>query len=191
MKPFLVALALVLPLALATPAAAGGYVALGLGSDAVLTGDLDRRFDSEATGSGRLALGVRHGPLALEASAFGSNVTTPLTEEPAPRGDFNPLSLAVDVKYHVSLLPVVEAYARAGLSRTWVMGEDLTSVTHTGRGHALGGGLQLPFRSLAVVQAALWVDYTRHTTRLTSARGDAVEGNAHMLMLGLSLGTDL
>jgi hypothetical protein len=190
MKPLLVVALLALPLAVATPAAAGGYVAFGLGSDAVLTGDLGERFDSEATGSGRLGFGVRYGPLALEASGFGATAATPLADD-APRGAFSPLSLGVDVKYHLAFLPVVEVYGRAGLNRTWLMNDDSGSAGYSGTGHALGGGLQLPLRALPVVQAAVWLDYTRHTTRLESSAGDAVGGNAHLLMLGLSVGTRL
>ena len=196
MKPLLVVAGLITSIAVAAPARAGGYVAAGLGSDAVLTGDLDDQFDAEATGSGRLAFGVRHGPLALEASAFGAAFAgvSPLAGNRASRGDFSPLSLGVDLKYHlgVPLLPKLEAYGRAGLNRTWVIASGHSfAVSHSGRGHALGGGVQLPFRTLPIVQAALWLDYTRHSSRLESASGESLRGNAHMLMLGISLGTRL
>ena len=191
MKPLLVALALVVPLASAPPAAAGGYVALGLGSDAVLKGGLDEEFDADATGSGRLAIGMRFGPVALEASAFGARPGSmqPGTSE---RGNFRPLSLGVDLKYHLSMLPVVEPYARAGVNRTWIMQPEVQAMaSHRGRGYAVGGGVQIPFRQLILVQAALWADYTRHRTSLHDAAGDRVSGQAHMLMIGISLGTSL
>lgn len=196
MKPLLVVAALLAGIAASAPAGAGGYVAVGLGSDAVLTGDLDEQFDAESTGSGRLALGVRTGPLALEASAFGAPFAVlPVARGEPPRGDFAPVSLGVDVKYHVSLplIPWVEGYGRAGLNRTWLLGsgQGIAGGHYAGRGYALGGGAQIPFRSLAIVQAAIWVDYTRHTMRLRSASGPEVGGNAHMVMLGISLGTRL
>jgi hypothetical protein len=193
MRPLLVAMALVVPLAMATSANAGGYVGLGLGFDAVLTGELDEHFDAEATGSGRLALGMRFGPVALEASAFGARFSSlaPMSDDSA-RGDFTPLSLGVDLKYYLSLLPRVEPYARGGLNRTWMMRPELGAMaTHSGRGYALGGGVQLPFRALMLVQAAIWADYTMHVTSLESPAGDVVQGSAHMLMLGVSVGTRL
>jgi hypothetical protein len=194
MKPLLVAMALVVPLAVASPASAGGYVGFGLGFDAVLTGELDEHFDAEATGSGRLALGMRFGPVALEASAFGARFTSlsPLSDDAASRGDFTPISLGVDLKYHLTLLPRIEPYARGGLNRTWLMRpEHGAMASHSGRGYALGGGVQLPFRALMLVQASIWADYTMHATTLESPAGDAVGGRAHMMMLGISVGTRL
>jgi hypothetical protein len=176
---------------IAPPVAAGGYIAVGIGPDALLTGSLDDRFDAESTGSGRLAAGVRHGPLALEGSLFGAASAGLLgASEPQSRGDFRPISVGVDAKYHVRLAPLLEAYARAGVSRTVVRGPELFTVTHAGSGRALGAGLQIPLRPPGgPVQMALWADYTRHTLRLENGGpSEPVEGRAHLMMAGFALG---
>lgn len=192
-----IALAIVLaaPLVVVPGSAAAGYVAAGLGSDAALTGDLDDHFDADSTGSSRIAFGIRQGPVALEASAFGAALARAsfLGSEEEQAGDFTPISLGVDAKVFAPFFPLVEPYGRAGLSRTWLLTGDISGVSaYSGRGYALGGGVQVPFRTLPLVSAALWVDYTRHATVLADGSGAApLEGGAHMMMVGLSVGTDL
>ncbi len=191
-KPYALVIALFVPLVFATQSAAAGYVGLGLGVDPALGGELDDRFDAESTGTTRVALGMRIGPVALESSVFGARLPqlwSPSGDAEA-QGDFTPLSLGVDLKYFVPVLPRVEPYARAGLNRTWIIEPELGSFSsHSGRGYALGGGVQLPFRALVLVQGALWVDYTRHSTRLSNDGGDMYRGHAHMLMVGISIGS--
>ncbi len=193
MKAAPLAIALASSLAVAAPAAAGGYISAGIGADAVLTGGLDDEFDAEATGSGRLALGLRTGPVAVEASAFGAPFANaePMGGEREPAGDFAPFSLGVDLKYHVSLFPKLEAYGRAGVHRTWVVQNGAsTDEIYSGRGHALGGGVQLPVDAFSTVDAAFWLDYTRQTTQLAmEGGGSLIEGNAHMVMLGVAFGS--
>lgn len=197
------ALALAAALPLAPLAEAGGYFSIGIGADPNLTGELGDEFDADSTGSSRLGFGFRIGPVALEASAFGAPLarvspfgsdTEPAGSDPAPAGDYTPISLGVDLKYHLSFLPVVEPYGRAGLNRTWLLTGDASGpVTYEGRGYALGGGFQIPFRALPLVAAAVWADYTRHTTELSIGASDPapVAGNAHMFMVGVSLGSGL
>lgn len=191
MKPLLASIAFCVPLMAAAPSAAGGYIGLGLGLDPTLGGEVDEHFDSEATGSSRLALGVRIGPVALEPNLFGARPAQ-LWHSSHSEGGYTPLSLGVDLKYFIPVLPRVEPYARAGLNRTWIIRPDSSSFSsHSGRGYALGGGVKLPFRALVAVQGALWLDYSRHSTRLTSQSGDVLRGRADTWMIGIALGTQI
>jgi hypothetical protein len=170
-----------LALVLSAPAAhAGSYIGLGIGSEAPLTGDLGDRFATTDTRHGRLVLGKRFGQLAIEGSLYGTEFTGP-----SGAGDFNTLSLGVDLKYHFGLAASFSAYLKGGLHKTWLQsGDDDPRVdSYRGGGHALGAGLQYDFAI-----AALWLDYNRQSIELSSADGRAdMNGGAKLLTLGLSL----
>ena len=88
---------------IATPAEADAdrYVSVGIGTGAVLGGDLADFFETEGAKSGRIAVGQRFGMFGLEASMFGSDMTG--DSNFTGRGDHSTLSLGVAGKYYVPL----------------------------------------------------------------------------------------
>lgn len=164
-------------LSLASPAAAGSYISLGIGNQADTAGALDGARGSAPGRSGRVALGQRIGPLALEAGLFG-------TELPARLGYSGTalVSAAAEVKYHISLAGGLELYGKGGLNRGWV-GMEGQGVVDTGSGYTIGSGLQFGI-SGPLGNAAIWLDYTFQAIELDSG-GNSTLGMAN---LGLSAG---
>lgn len=165
---------------------AGGYVSLGVGAEAAMSGDLAGRFQSDGLSAGRLALGYRGGNLAIEAVAFGNGL-----DDMTGSADMTTVSLGIDLKYHLHIALGVEGYCRAGLHRTWVTrsGQADSSMSgYQGEGHVLGGGLQYAFELLPVVEAAVWADYSRQTYNLADEAQQSMLGTADVITVGLSFG---
>lgn len=189
MRHLLAALAIVA--ASAGAASAGGYVAIGAGGDADLGGDLDDHFTTEGTSAGRLAIGERFGSVAIEAVLFGTDLAG--TSGMTGQGDYSTMSLGVDLKYYIPLAGGLEAYARGGLNKTWVVEgfDNNMDLDHAGRGWDVGAGLQYSFRLLPLVEAAIWADYNHQVLELHSASRRTLDGTVDMLTIGVSLGTVL
>lgn len=189
MRSFLAALAVVA--ASAATAHAGGYVAIGAGGDADLRGDLATHFTTEGASAGRLAVGQRFGPVALEAVFFGTDLhgASAMTGQE----DYSTMSLGVDLKYYIPLAGNLEAYVRGGLNKTWVVKGMHTEMDlgYSGRGWDLGAGLQYSFRLLPLLDAAIWADYNHQVMQLHQDGRQSLEGGANMLTIGVSLGTVL
>jgi hypothetical protein len=165
---------------------ADGYVSLGVGSRAALSGELGSHFQSEGISAGRLALGYRSGNLAIEAVAFGNGLGAMSSE-----ADMATASLGIDLKYHLHLVLGLEGYARAGLHRTWLAqnGEAESLMTgYQGNGHVLGGGLQYELEALPVADTSLWADYSRQEFDLTNEAQQTMSGTADVITVGVSLG---
>ncbi len=161
------------------------YVSLGTGSTA-LGGDLQASFDDESSGAYRLAMGQRFGPLALEASIFGSDFAGSSPE--AGNGDFSTFSLGVDLKYHLGLLGPVEGYLKAGLNKTWLSSSDERPYDHRGTGYDLGVGVQWNL-NLGAISGALWLDFTHYETELRSPEfARTFDGALGVTMIGASIG---
>lgn len=175
-----------LVLAISSSAYAGGYLAVGVGSDADIGGDLGGMYSAKGSDHGRLAIGQRTGPLAIEASIFGTGLA-PVT---GADGDYSAISLGVDLKYYFNLTGPIEAYGRGGLTKTWLGadGSGTFGSDMSGRGYALGAGLQYTFRWLPLGEAAVWVDYTHHSVSLHDSDLAVVDGNVKLLTVGLSIG---
>lgn len=174
-----------LVLGISSSAHAGGYLAVGVGSDADIEGDLGSMYNAQGSDAARLAIGQRTGPVAIEASIFG----TGLNSVSGAEGDFSAISLGVDVKYFFSLTGPLEAYGRGGLNKTW-LGADhgVDGADLEGRGYSLGAGLQYSFRWLPLGEAAVWLDYSLQSLRLHDSNLAAVDGNVKLLTVGLSIG---
>jgi len=165
---------------------ADGYVSLGVGSRAALSGNLGSQFQSEGISAGRLALGYRSGSLAIEATAFGNGLGSMASD-----ADLATASLGVDLKYHLHIALGIEGYGRAGLHRTWLAqsGQPKSLMTgYQGNGHVLGGGLQYAFELLPVVDAAVWADYSRQAFDLSNEAQQSMSGTADVITVGLSIG---
>jgi Outer membrane protein beta-barrel domain len=185
MKIFPTSAAVLLLAATATPLHAGGYVSAGMGGGAGLGGSLDQQFNAGDHSSGRFALGQRLGPVALEASLFGAGLdgATPYV---GIGGDYNTLSLGVDLKYYLGLAGPLELYGKGGLNNTWLNGAGPQS-DYDGRGWDLGGGLQFTL-DLPITMAAVWLDYTHQDLALHDGPKMPIDGSLDMLSLGVSIG---
>ena len=173
-------------LGVTSAAHAGGYVSLGIGADAEIGGDLAGYFDGEGTSNGRLSVGQRNGPFAIEASLFG----TDLNDVSGSESDYSTLSLGVDVKYYVSLTGPIEGYGRGGLNKTWLVSDSAAPGTldYEGRGYSLGVGLQYSFRWMPLGEAAIWLDYTHQAVTLHDPARESLEGSVQLLMVGATIG---
>lgn len=149
------ALALVLVAASTSSALAGGYVGLGIGTGAASSGD----FALEENGrSGRLMVGYRFGRFAVEGLGMRYGMTT------SDGHEWTGTTLAVAAKYSLPLQDNFEVFARAGLQRTDVNGNQYTAEQVGGGGFLVGGGAEFKL-PVAAVQMALFVDYTvMHTS---------------------------
>lgn len=170
---------------------AGGYVSLGVGSDASLHGEVSAGAESEDLQIGRLALGHRIGPWALEAAVFGTNLELDDTQMDTLRAQNESLAVGVGAKFHLGLVGPLEGYGRVGVHKTWIsLAGSNTDMEYTGNGYDLGGGLQVSFRLIPVLHAALWLDYTRQVSTV-SAGGAEAEATANMITAGITLGRGL
>jgi len=174
--------ALLVTLLLTAPASAGGYVSLGLGDDAGLHGDLATHFDTDSdTSHGRLAIGQRTGPFAIEASMFGTGLH-------GAGGDFRTVSLGVDAKYFYGLGGNFELFGKAGLNKTWLQNTDSDGGEASGRGKLLGVGVQYRFTTGLIGEAAVFLDLSRQFVELSDDQTATLDGEIDTMHIGLSVG---
>ncbi len=182
---------------MAIPSAhAGGYLSLGIGSDAVLGGELNSHFDTDDLKVTRVALGTRIGPFALEGVMSGADLrgtSNQVLGQSTGGDEFSTTSLGVDVKYYVGLSGALEGYARGGISKTWLSaGSGIeTNFEYTGRAYSVGGGLQYSFSLLSTIGGAIWADYNHQLMHLSDETAPNLTGTADMLTIGLSVGTGI
>jgi hypothetical protein len=174
---------------LASVAHAGGYVSLGIGADAQLSGDMAQHFSTQTddSGSARIALGQRLGRFAIEVSLSGTDV-----ESRTARANFERYSATtagVTGKYYIPLSGRLEGFGKLGLDKTWLVGEaDDPATSYSGRGYSLGGGLQYTIESILLGSASIWVDYTHQSYELRDVERPDIGGGAQLVTVGVSLG---
>ena len=175
---------------------AGGYLSVGLGSDALLGGDLENHFNTNDLSINRLAIGYRISAFAIEGAMTGADLratSSQILGQSSGGDEFSTTSLGVDVKYYVGIAGSVEGYARGGINKTWLTagsGID-TALDYQGRSYAIGGGLQYTFRLLPAVGGAVWIDYHRQMLDLSDGQQPSIGGTADMFTIGVSVGTGL
>jgi len=186
MRTVALSISTALLLGLSSSAFAGGYLSLGVGSDAEIGGDLGGMYDAQGRDTARLAIGQRTGPIAIEASVFGTGLNTAAGAE----SDSDAISLGVGLKYYFGITGPIEGYGHGGLTKTW-LGADKSvggGADMEGRGYLLGAGLQYSFRLMPLGEAAIWLDYTRQSMSLHDSDLATVDGNVNMLTVGVSVG---
>ncbi len=177
------------PLAMTSVTEAGGFVSLGMGSAPNLGGEVSQLYTGDESGSngGRIAMGERLGPLALEA---GINSASLLTQGVGAGAESaKAVSLEVSLKYYFSFMGPVEAYAKGGLAKTWIVQGSGMSMDseQSGRAYALGGGLQYSLPT-PILEAGVWMDYSRQILDLHNNEGESVDGSVDVLTMGVSFG---
>lgn len=182
------ALALVAIAGFGSAAHAGGYVSAGIGADAGLSGEVAQHFTTDQNGSsGRVALGQRLGRFAIEVNLYGSDLQgiTGLTGQQS----YSSMTAGVNARYYVPLTGHLEAYGKAGLDKTWFVGNaDKPATSYSGRGYDLGAGLQYTIHGLLLGELALWVDYTHQSFTLHDDVKRDLGGGAQLLSVGVSVG---
>ena len=167
-----------------SPAHAGSYLSFGLGSESTPSPALTSDLHPENLTIGRLALGYRVGPLAVEAGIAASGIRQTETSDGGEA--LNTASASVDLKYYTSLFGPVEGYARGGLSKTWMRGSGL-AVPASERAYDIGGGLQYTFGPLPLAKAAVWLDYT-HRMPDRSQGETTLNAASDVMTVGVSVG---
>ncbi|HRC58670.1 MAG TPA: hypothetical protein PKU97_22260 [Kofleriaceae bacterium] len=164
-------------LVVAAPAAAGPYLGLGVGTAPAL-GEQMQTF-APASRSGRLELGQRLGPLAIEGAVGGFELVTARAQE------VRSVSLSGGGKLFFNLQGQLDAFLRGGVERTWITAAADAS-GYSGDGVYLGGGAELRL-ALPVGATSLWIDYSRHQSTLRSGTAE-LEASLGMWTVGLSVG---
>lgn len=156
----------------AAPAFAGGYIALGLGGEPALQGDLKVAAQGQHGGNGRLALGERFGRLAIEASLARFDAGADTTS-----------ALGIHARLAFPLGGHLEAFGRVGLERLWLGN---TQMAASGDAKGLVGAAGLEYRLTAPVlgSASLWAELSQD--KFTTDAG--ADGGVRLWTLGASIG---
>ncbi len=160
----------------ASPAAAGTYLGLGIGT-APSVGESMSTLEP-ASRSARLTLGQRLGPLSLEGGAGGYELAS------ATDAEARSVSVSGGGKVSFELQGQLEAFVRAGVERTWLSGDGMSTLS--GDGVYFGGGAELRL-ALPLGSTSVWVDYSRHQATLRNERTE-LEARTGVWTLGLSVG---
>ena len=166
--------------------AQAGYVSAGIGGGANLGGTIGTSFQTEESSSGRVGIGQRIGPVAVEASLFGAGMIGQSNYVGVGQ-EYDTLSAGVALKYYVSLAGPLELYGKGGINKTWLQEPDGSPHDYDGRGWDLGGGLQFSFAGI-LNRTGIWLDFTHQETELRDADKAELDGSVRMLTLGLSVG---
>lgn len=184
-------------IAAATPGVARGdgyFLGVGVGGDARLGAELAEQFTAEGEASGRIVLGKRMGPWAVEGAFFGTDVRSRYSDVP-----YSTLSLGLDLRYFLPLTSRLELYVRAGLNKTWLKtwlaaapdsSGRASDAGYEGRGLDYGTGLQYAWRP-GKLQFSIWLDFNKQFVRLHDAGRPSLDGELEMVTFGVSFGTAL
>lgn len=190
---------LVLVLLCAAPSAhaQGFYLGLGVGGPADINDELGDYFDKaddESGGSGRIVLGKKLGPWAIEGVFFGTDMVGR-----TDGGNYSALALGIDARYNLAITSGWDVYVRAGLNKTWLTPEEdaycddcgWSGEGYQGRGIDYGTGIQYTLRTMRLINVSFWLDFNRQVVRLRQEGSPTLDGKLSMVTLGLSVGTGL
>ena len=151
--------------AISTRAWAGGYLGVALGSEPGINDEFMQGEGHPLGRSLRGLAGIRFGRVSLEGALNGFTVLT------NNFGEKTAYQLSAAAKVNLPLGNGFEAFARAGLERTWLNQSDAQDqgLDLMGDGYLVGGGFE--YRLDAVIaNASLFVDYNVHHATLDSPR---------------------
>jgi hypothetical protein len=161
-----------------TTASAGGYLGIGVGTNAVSEATDKLLEDGRSV---RLLGGSRWGRFAIEGmlGAFGLGL--------ADRSGAAPLDgyqLALAAKYSLPLADAFHVYGRGGAQRTWATGA-LSEYDVAGTGFLVGAGFEIDVRT-GIGSGSIWVDYQVSRTALSGDRFD-LEATTRQWTLGVTV----
>lgn len=152
-------------LAISSTAWADAYLGVALGTEPGINDAFTQKEGQPVGRSLRGLGGLRFGKLSLESALNGFTVLT------LRYGEKTEYQLSGALKLNLPLGNGFEAFARAGLERTWLNQSSAQNpgVDLTGDGYLVGGGFE--YRLDAVVaNASIFVDYNVHHATLDSPR---------------------
>jgi hypothetical protein len=152
-------------LAIASPAWAGGYLGVAIGSEPGVNDEFVQ-LEGQPTGRSLRGLaGIRFSKVSLEGALNGFTVLT------NNFGEQTAYQLSGALKLNLPLGNGFEAFARAGLERTWLNQSDSVNqgLDLVGDGYLAGGGFEYHLDAV-IANASIFVDYNVHHARLDSPR---------------------
>lgn len=169
-------------LAMSSPAWAGGYLGVALGTQPGINDDFVTKEGQPEGRSLRGLAGLRFSHVSLEAALNGFTVLT------NNFGEQTAYQLSGALKLSLPLGNGFEAFARAGLERTWLnqSSEQNPGVDLTGDGYLVGGGFEYRLDAI-IANASIFVDYNVHHATLDSPR-ITVDDTARIWGLGILIG---
>jgi hypothetical protein len=168
--------------AMSSPAWAGGYLGVALGTQPGINDDFVGKEGQPEGRSLRGLAGFRFSYVSLEGALNGFTVLT------NNFGEQTAYQLSGALKLSLPLGSGFEAFARGGLERTWLNQSSAQNpgVDLTGDGYLVGGGFE--YRLDAVIaNASIFVDYNVHHATLDSPR-ITVDDTARIWGLGVLIG---
>jgi hypothetical protein len=177
-----VAAALAVALVAFAPAVASAgpteYVSLGVGATANTSGDLSS-MDSNGT-AGSLFVGHSMGMFSLEAglSKYGFKNSNQ---------SWSNLALGAAGKLTVPVMPMLGAYLRVGIEKTWSDGSaNSGDADYTGTGWMAGIGAAYKL-NLGATSGAVWADLTRHDASFVNDARSR-DGSTDVISIGITVG---
>lgn len=168
--------------AISSTASADTYLGVALGTQPGINDEFVQGEGQPLGRSLRGLAGIRFSHVSLEGALNGFTVLT------NNFGEKTAYQLSGAVKLNLPLGNGFEAFARAGLERTWLNQSDAQNqgVDLMGDGYLVGGGFE--YRLDAVLaNASLFVDYNVHHATLDSPR-ITVDATARIWGLGILIG---
>jgi hypothetical protein len=158
---------------------AGPYLGVGIGTNANLGGDRSQ-FTDDGGRSGRLMVGQKFGRFSIEGLGTRYGLLN--------QGEgYDGTSLGVAGKLNFPLGNNFEVFGRAGLQRTWLSPNRGQLASFDGNGYLVGGGFEYHLDLSMIGGGAIFVDYTRNSSGLTSDAGRQLNSTASMWTLGITL----
>lgn len=176
--PAALALALVALAPVAAHAGPTEYVSLGIGTTANTGGDLSSMDSNGIAGS--LFVGHSFGLVSIEAglSKYGFK---------NQNQDWGNISLGAAGKLTVPVMPLLGAYLRLGIEKTWQNGSAKSADSdYTGTGWLAGIGAAYKL-NLGATSGAVWADFTRHDASFVNDTRSR-DGNIDVISLGITVG---
>jgi opacity protein-like surface antigen len=152
-------------LAISSPAWAGGYLGVALGSEPGINDEFLQGEGKPLGRSLRGLAGLRFKYVSLEGALNGFTVLT------NNFGEKTAYQLSGAAKLNLPLGNGFEAFARAGVERTWLNQSDAQNqaIDLMGDGYLVGGGFEYHLDAL-IANASLFIDYNAHHATLESPR---------------------
>lgn len=153
-------------LVMVNPALANTYVGIGLGGKPDVSGDL------ETSGAGhnvRGVLGHRFDGVSISIEAATAVYGLHL----GSAGGYDARHLGAYLKYNARIIGNLELFGRAGVERSWLIGNRDGAKDFSGRGYAFGGGVEVVLPALGPGGGSVFWDWTLHRIDLGDTTGNA------------------
>jgi hypothetical protein len=160
-------------------AESGGFVSLGIGGTANVTGDLDDGF-SGAGMAFDLRVGQRlHKYVGVEVGLNRYGLENPTRS-------WTNTGLAAAGRFTLPFTPLIAGYLRAGIEKTWMTGDTERAADHSGTGWLASIGAEYKVK-VGRIGGSIWADFSHHQSSLVSAETKR-DGAIDILSVGVTVG---